>query len=121
MHLLLIFIDSIGSSPFPSHRSHVKFTRRGQRGQWPANSPDLSPIDYVWAILKNAVLAREPKNETLVTHRVHTRGMVEHTSILYIIIQWLYDTITTPCPLAWRDLCIATDGGRFKAVHKTKK
>jgi hypothetical protein len=30
--------------------------------RWPANSPDLSPIELLWAILKHAVAAMEPKS-----------------------------------------------------------
>jgi transposase len=31
---------------------------------WPPNSPDLSPIENVWGILKSRVTSREPKNVT---------------------------------------------------------
>ena len=32
--------------------------------EWPSHSPDLYPIDYLWAELKKHVRARRPKNLT---------------------------------------------------------
>jgi len=30
--------------------------------QWPPNSPDLSPIENLWALMKNDIEAKKPNN-----------------------------------------------------------
>ena len=34
----------------------------GEKGIWPGNSPDLSPIENVWAIVKNDMDSMTPPN-----------------------------------------------------------
>ena len=50
----------------PCHvsRKTMKFLKSRVRviDKWPANSPDLNPIEMIWAIIKLAVKARKPKN-----------------------------------------------------------
>lgn len=37
-------------------------TRRIEVMEWPAQSPDLNPIENLWADIKNAVTEAKPKN-----------------------------------------------------------
>ena len=39
-------------------RQHVRFIAKGD---WPANSPDLNPIEHLWAFVQRRVCAREPR------------------------------------------------------------
>jgi hypothetical protein len=52
-----------GATPHTSRATKAFFEEKNvQIMQWPPNSPDLSPIDNVWQILKDYVEKKNPQN-----------------------------------------------------------
>nr|XP_036222535.1 uncharacterized protein LOC106622802 isoform X4 [Bactrocera oleae] len=52
----------------PCHRSHKVKEFLEKNGivqlEWPGNSPDLNPIDNLWAVVKKQVAEKKPKKKT---------------------------------------------------------
>ena len=77
------------------------------RGEWPPNSPDLNPIENLWAILKDRVTERQPKNEDELCKVLEE----EWWAIPQSFIQRLIDTMDERVKR-----CLNMNGNRFKKV-----
>ena len=84
---------------------NINFTGRGE---WPANSPDLNPIERLWAILQDRVVQRLAYSEEELIKVVEE----EWWAIPQSTIKALYDGMDGRVAR-----CRAADGGRF-ALHE---
>ena len=71
----------------PVHRSKAPATWRANHNieklVWPANSPDLNPIENVWKMLKDCVQKNHrPKNQTEMWMSVEASGWLSHKASL---------------------------------------
>ena len=83
----------------PKHISHHK------KGEWPASSPDLNPIERLWAILQDRVVSQRAYTyDKLLTVVTDTWWELEQNTI-----RKLYDSMG-----ARVKNCIKAEGGRFK-------
>ena len=77
------------------------------RGDWPPNSPDLNPIENVWAILKDKVYEKQPKNETELAEVIEEAWWAIPQSFICRLIDSMPERIRR---------VKNANGGRFKKV-----
>lgn len=83
--------------------------RRGSATEFPARSPDLTPLDfYLWGTLKNTVYATKPR--TLEDLRVQIEHAID--DIPLATIQTVCRSVRRRC---WE--CTVADGGHFEHVR----
>lgn len=76
-----------------------------KKGEWPASSPDLNPIERLWSILQDRVIEKRAYNyDDLVKVVVDTWWELEQSTV-----RKLYDSMPTRI-----QKCINAEGGRFK-------
>ena len=75
------------------------------KGEWPASSPDLNPIERLWAILQDRVIEKRAYSYDRLVEVV----LDEWWRLEQDTIRKLYDTMTVRC-----QKCVHADGGRFK-------
>lgn len=86
-------------------RNLPKKIKHQKKGEWPANSPDLNPIERLWSILQDRVIAKRAYTyDALVDVVINTWWELEQSTI-----RALFDSM--PVRL---EKCIHAEGGRFR-------
>lgn len=79
--------------------------RHHKKGEWPASSPDLNPIERLWSILQDRVIEQRAYTyEKLVDVVTTVWWELEQSTI-----RKLYDSMPTRC-----QKCVNAEGGRFR-------
>ena len=82
-----------------------KRLKHHKKGEWPASSPDLNPIERLWAILQDRVIQeRAYTYDKLLTVVKKVWWELDQSTI-----RKLYDSMTARC-----EKCVTAEGGRFK-------
>jgi transposase len=75
------------------------------KGEWPPYSPDLNPIELLWSIIQDRVIARQVETVDELTQVV----VEEWWRVDQSTIRGLYDDLDWKIPE-----CIEKEGGRFE-------
>lgn len=84
----------------------------GRRGaiEWPARSPDLTPLDYfLWGHLKNKVFTTKPENIDVLKDRIRTECQLINPVMLQNVINKFYYNLGH---------CQVVQGGHFQHLIK---
>ena len=87
----------------------------GRRGpiEWPARSPDLTPLDfYLWGKLKAKVYSPRPGTLQALMNRIRFEIALIQAEELERVLLEIYDRL---------GYCIAAEGGHFEHLISTKK
>ena len=94
----------------PAHNAKItrcwlrgRINRFGAKGTWPANSPDLNPIENIWSNLKNDLDSMgESKDLKMLENQLKTAWSNISPDLLGKLIDWMPNRIKT---------CIELKGG----------
>jgi hypothetical protein len=85
---------------------HDQLIALGTNWEWPANSPDLSPLDYfLWGYIKQKVYCSSPKTVSELQTSIETAIANIEADLLVESIESLRDRLT---------MCIAVNGGHYE-------